>query len=164
MLDSACWIAVHSPISSCLNYCNYPLIRLPHAQINKLQHVMNCAARLILGDGKFDHITPVLKSLHWLPVELRIKFKVTCLAWKVLHGLASSYLSNTLARYQPARSLWSTGQDLLVVSKIRTERYGAMQPPKCTMIFHLKFILHPPLTHLKDGWKPTSSKLPTCES
>ena len=86
---------------------------------------MNCAARLILGVGKFDHITPVLKSRHWQPVELRIKFKVLCLADKALHGLAPSYLSNTITRYQPARKLQSAGQDLLFVPKIRKDRYGA---------------------------------------
>ena len=56
---------------------------------------------LISGVGKFDHITPVMKSLHWLPIELRIKFKVLCLAYEALHGLAPAHLSDTLVWYDP---------------------------------------------------------------
>ena len=44
--------------------------------ISKLQNVKNAAARVIVGAQKYDHITPVLKNLHWLPVELRIVFKI----------------------------------------------------------------------------------------
>ena len=86
---------------------------------------MNCAARLISGVGKFDHITPIMESLHWCPMEFSIKFTVLCLAYNALHGLAPAYLTNILAWYEPARNLCSTGQDLLVVPKIRTNKYGA---------------------------------------
>ena len=44
--------------------------------ISKLQLIQNVAARLLTGAKKFHHITPVLKSLHWLPVEKRIDFKM----------------------------------------------------------------------------------------
>ena len=78
-----------------------------------------------MGGGKFNHIAPVVKSLRWLPIEFGIKFKVLCLAYKALHGLAPAYLSHTLAQYEPTRNLWSARQDLLVVPKIKTDRYGA---------------------------------------
>jgi len=48
--------------------------------IRKLQGVQNAAARLITGACKFDHITPILLDLHWLPVHLRIKYKIAMLA------------------------------------------------------------------------------------
>ena len=85
---------------------------------------MNCAARLILGVGKFDHITPMMRDLHWLPIQFRIKIKVLCLVYKALHGLVPAYLSSTHAHYEPPRKLWSTGQVLLVVPKIRTDKDG----------------------------------------
>ena len=48
---------------------------LPKNQIEKLQRVQNCAARLVVNARRHDHITPVLRDLHWLPVEQRIIFK-----------------------------------------------------------------------------------------
>ena len=61
-------MAVHSLVSSKMDYCNSLLIGLPKVHLNHLQHVMNFAARLVSGVGKSEHITSVLKCLHWLPV------------------------------------------------------------------------------------------------
>ena len=49
---------------------------LPKGQLQKLQRVQNAAARLITNTRKYAHITPVLKSLHWLPVEQRLIYKI----------------------------------------------------------------------------------------
>ncbi len=118
-------MAVHSLVSSKMDYCNSLLIGLPKSHISKLQHVMNCAARLVSGVGKFEHITPVLRDLHWLPVEQRIEFKVLCLTYKALHGLAPYYLRETLNPYKPSRSLRSADQELLCTPKMRLKRTAA---------------------------------------
>ena len=81
-------IAVHAFISSRIDYCNGVLVGLPQSSISKLQHIMNCAAHLITGTKKSEHITLVLKSLHWLPVHYRIQFKIICLVFKARHGQA----------------------------------------------------------------------------
>ena len=60
---------VHALISSKLDYCNSLLVGLPKGEIEKMQHVMNSAARLVSGTKKAEHITPVLIELYWLPVE-----------------------------------------------------------------------------------------------
>ena len=54
-------------------------------QLTKLQVLQNTAASLISFTRKYDHITPVLKSLHWLPVNYQIIFKILLLVIKVLN-------------------------------------------------------------------------------
>ena len=66
---------VHAFISSCLEYCNSLLYGVGDGLLKKLQAVQNAAARVVMGTNKFDHITPVLRDLHWLPVRQRIKYK-----------------------------------------------------------------------------------------
>ena len=47
--------------------------------MSRLQSVQNAAARLVTGTRRCDHITPVLRLLHWLPVRQRLDFKVNVL-------------------------------------------------------------------------------------
>jgi len=59
-----------------------------------LQSVQNVAARLVSGARRHDHITPILETLHWLPVRQRVIFKTAVLVWKCLHDAASRYLAD----------------------------------------------------------------------
>ena len=77
--------------------------------------VQNAAARLLTRTRKRDHITPVLASLHWLPVRYRIQFKVLLFVFKALNGQAPSYISDLLSPYTNIRSLRSADQRLLMV-------------------------------------------------
>ena len=70
---------------------------------------------MIFKVGKHDHVTPLLKQLHWLPVEQRITFKVLLLVFKCLNGKAPAYLSELLEVYVPPRSLRSASKGLLCV-------------------------------------------------
>ena len=85
--------------------------------ISRLQLVKNAAARVLTKTRQSTHITPILKSLHWLPISLRIDFNILSLVFKSLNGLAPSYLSDMLHRYAPSRFLRSSAAGLLVVPK-----------------------------------------------
>ena len=72
--------------------------------LNKLQLVLNTAARILTRTKKFDHINPVLASLHWLPVKARADFKVLLLTYTAFHGLAPTYVSDLVLHYIPYKS------------------------------------------------------------
>lgn len=74
---------IHAFISSRLQLSVYIGIR--QSYINCLQTVQNAAARLQTGTRKYEHITPILLSLHWLPVCFRIEFKILLFVFKVLN-------------------------------------------------------------------------------
>ena len=87
----------------------------PSYEIQKLQSVQNATARLITHGKKYDHITPILKELHWLPVEERIIFKNLLLVKKNLSNEAPLYLSDFVEFYVPGRtSLRSTKSNVLI--------------------------------------------------
>ncbi len=115
---------VHAFMTSRLDYCNALLGACPASSINKLQIVQNAAARVLTRSRKYDHITPILQSLHWLPIKFRISYKILLLAYKALNDLAPAYLTNLLSRYNPTRSLRSQNSGLLVVPRIAKSTRG----------------------------------------
>jgi len=80
---------VNSLVVSKVDYCNSVLAACTQQQTDKVQRVLNCAARVILGGSKYDHVTPLIRDdLHWLRVPERITFKLCLFVYKALHGLA----------------------------------------------------------------------------
>ena len=83
--------------------------------LKRLQHVQNItAARLLTFSPKYIHITPMLKELHWLPVHLRVEFKILLITFKVLHDCAPVYIKDLIKQYQPVHELRSSHKNLLV--------------------------------------------------
>ncbi len=76
-------------------YCNALLGSCSARLINTLQLVQNAAAREHTT-RKYDHISPVLSTLHWLPIKHRIDLKILLITYKALIALAPQYLSELL--------------------------------------------------------------------
>jgi len=64
--------------------------------MRRVQSLQNAAARLITGAKRRDHITPVLRQLHWLPVRRRVEFKLACLVRQALCGQMPTYLADDI--------------------------------------------------------------------
>jgi hypothetical protein len=116
---------VHSFVTSHLDYGNALLAGLPKCQYDRLQRILNSAARVIYYVGKYEHITPTLHRLHWLPVPQRVKFKILLLVYKALHGYAPDYIKDLInLETRSSYSLRSNGQYKLVVPRTVRKTFG----------------------------------------
>ncbi len=120
----ACRTIVQATVTSRLDYANSLLYGLPQNLMGRLQRLQNVAARIITRTPKRDHITPVLLSLHWLPVEYRPKFKILVFTYKALAGTAPMYICELVEQQRPTRTLRSSSRSLLSVPQTRTVTYG----------------------------------------
>ena len=83
-------------VLSRIDYGNMALVSLPKVATQSIQSIINTTARLITGVRKYDHITPVLKELHWLKIDERIKYKIALQMYKCLSNEGSAYLTRDL--------------------------------------------------------------------
>ena len=103
---TSCTIAT-SLIHSKLDYCNSLFLNIISQQLNCLQLILNSAARAVTKTPKFHHITPHLKSLHWLKITQRIQYNILSLTYKSLQYNKPSSISDLLT-IQPTRSTRSS--------------------------------------------------------
>ena len=145
----------HIFVSSHLDYCNSIFSGLPHSYLLPLQRIQNTAARLVYTlSRKSEHITPILRSLHLLPIHHRITFKVLLLTYKILHGQAPKYLSDLISlrcsnSLRPLRS--STLQ--LTLGPHTITRYGDRAFSVIALILWNKLPAHIHNTHSLDQFK-----------
>ena len=118
-----------------------------------VQRVQNAAARLVCLTGRWEHITPTLQVLHWLPIRQRISFKEIVLTYQALHGTAYQYMADLHPWYQPTRSLRSSDALISLPHKVASAAlvtgHLSMQPPDCGMECRLAFVVRTILTVLK---------------
>ena len=122
--ESACKTLVATLVTSRLDYGNALFHGVNSNVLSKLQKVQNTAARLITRTKKYDHITPSLMDLHWLPVQYRCQYKLLLYTFKILTGRAPAYLQDLLTLYIPSRRLRSENSMLLSQPRVRTKTFG----------------------------------------
>ena len=99
----ACKILIHTFITSRVGHCNLLLYGQPKCILQRLQSVLNRAARLIHLSSRCEHVTPSIVQLHWLPIERRITFEIAEITFKALHGCAPDFITELIKPYTPNR-------------------------------------------------------------
>ena len=115
---------IHALISTKLDYGNSLLAGIPKNNIKRLQRLQNTAARIVTRIKKFNHITPTLRKLHWLPVHYRIRFKLLLLVYKCTRQMAPAYLTELVNPYKPERELRSASNFPLDLPRSKTVAFG----------------------------------------
>jgi hypothetical protein len=119
---------VHSFVCNRIDFCNSAFFGASSSTIDRLQSIMNAAARLILNISKFDHISAVMRdTLHWLPVQERIEYKLCFITRNSLAGVAPVYINDLCIPVHTEvgrQHLRSAARGDLLVPRFRLSRYG----------------------------------------
>ena len=102
-----------------LSYCNSLINNIAKQDLSKLQSLQNCLARVVLRAPHFSSSLPLLKQLHWLPVDYRIKFKLSTLTYRVLAIHQPPYLASLLHFSNVPRQLGSSTSQQLSIPRTK---------------------------------------------
>ena len=98
LTKEALLITLNALVFSKLFYCSTVWSGTTQQNIGKLQILQNFAARILAGKRKYDHISPSLKELKWLPIKEMLRLRDVPMVFKCLHGLAPKYLESKLVK------------------------------------------------------------------
>ena len=114
---------VHA-FSGRLDYCKSILYGLPKCLVKCLQWIQNTAARLMTHTKCDKHVTPVLRELHWLPVQESVMYEVLLLTYKTVQNTELSYLMDLVSPYTVPEGIIGQHQKLLCQPRTKMFQYG----------------------------------------
>ena len=115
LYEKASQTLIHALVIGRIDYCNSILYGLPARELTKLQRLQNSAARITFNIPKMCHVAPVLRELHWLPIQFRIQFKFIMITFKVINGQGPIYLQELVKLQQDgAYKLRSSNKGLIL--------------------------------------------------
>jgi len=124
---------VASLVLSRLDYGNAALAGLPAHELSRLQSVQNAGVRLTFSANKYDHVSSLLRDLHWLREPQQIEYKIAVLVYRCLHGLAPpAYLSVDL--YRATRTCRSSSSLSTFKCRLKTELFSRSFPDWCDCV------------------------------
>ena len=105
-----------------IDYCNSILYGTSTSSMSKLQRLQNSLACVVLQQPRRSHAEPLLRSLHWLPIEHRVTYKLAVLTYNVRHTATPAYLNNLISNRVTATrmSLRSSTRSLMTVPRTST--------------------------------------------
>ena len=114
---------MHAFVTSRVDYCNAVYAGAPKTITDKLQRVLNAAARVVSDTRKFDRgLTSLLHDeLHWLDVPERVTYKMGVMEYRCLHGQAPRYLADHLI----------TSSDVASRLRLRSANRHQLIVPRC---------------------------------
>ncbi|KAF7250425.1 hypothetical protein EYD10_03693 [Varanus komodoensis] len=152
---------IHALVTSRLDFCNALYMGLPLKTVRTLQLVQNRAARLLTGTGHYAHMTPVLRQLHWLPIEARAQFKVLIMTYKALNGLGPGYLNERLLETSEEEHKQLMERKELEILEL-TSQLKAQEKQKENEIIKLQIEFHAKLLKLQSkAPKPSPNPTPS---
>ena len=113
-------IIINSLVFSKLYYCSTVWSNTSQTNLNKVQVVQNFACRIVSGVGKYDHVTPILQELKWLPVRQYLYFRDAVMAFKCMTGNAPAYLTEQFVRRGDISSLVTRNSSMIETPLHRT--------------------------------------------
>ena len=113
-------IIINALVFSKLFYCSSVWSNTTQANLDKLQAVQNFACRILCGAKKFNHITPLLKGLRWLPIRQQLYFRFAVLVFKCMTRCAPEYLTSKLVRRSVVSARNTRNSELLDIPLFRT--------------------------------------------
>ena len=135
LAKEAAEVLVLGCVISHLDYANSIFIGINKCDLNRLQRVQNISTRIVLGSDAPESNRECLKMLHWLPIDLHVKFKALCLVYKSLHNEGPIYMREILKECIPSRTLRSNSiykklEIPLVKKQTLPNRSFSVQGPK----------------------------------
>ena len=115
---NACSTIIHALISCRFYYCNSILYNVPRSKTDRLQRLLNQCARILTKSSRREHITPVLKKIHWLKIQDRIIYKMLMITYKSYYNMAPPYLCELINK-----------KESHVNTRLGTDHHQLIMPP-----------------------------------
>ena len=113
-------VIINALVFSKLFYCSTVWSNTSEANLSKLQAVQNFACRIVNGARKYDHVTPILKQLHWLPIRQQLYYRDAIMAFKCMTGGVPQYLSAKFIKRSEVTSRTTRNSQMLDIPLFKT--------------------------------------------